>query len=190
MLDLALEFLRDELNGYIAARTGSDQEAVVLSRFPAAAADKYGFDEDKLGMTVINLEEERTVKTQLPTHTYVNGQHVVREPDIKINVHTLIGANYKQYDEALKFISLVLLFFQSHPVFTPTDYPALDPSIERLGVELQSPNYEQLNQIWGFVGAKQLPSVIYKVRMVVLQDVEPAQTRPPLTGIAITSTAR
>lgn len=183
MLDLALEFIRDELNGYISARTGSDSETVVLSRFPSDINNKYGFDEDKLGITVINLEEERIAKTQLPTHAYVNGQHVVREPDIKINVHTLIGANYKQYDEALKFISMVIVFFQSHPVFTPAEYPALDPGIERLAVELQSPTYEQLNQIWGFVGAKQLPSVIYKVRMVVLQDATPGDMRPPVSGL-------
>ncbi len=191
MLDLALEFIRDELNGFISARTGSDQETVVLSRFPSDNNNnRYAFDEDKLGMTVINLEEERTVKSQLPTHAYVNGQHVVREPDIKINVHTLIGANYQQYDEALKFISLVLVFFQSHPVFTPTDYPALDPRIERLAAELQSPTYEQLNQIWGFVGAKQLPSVIYRIRMVVLQDAEPGEMRPPLSAVTTTMSGR
>ncbi|HEX6368231.1 MAG TPA: DUF4255 domain-containing protein [Longimicrobium sp.] len=190
MLDLALEFIRDELNGFITARTGVDQETVVLSRFPSDVNNKYGFDEDRLGMTVINLEEERTVRSQLPTHAYVNGQHVVREPDVKINVHALIGANYKQYDEALKFISLVIVFFQSHPVFTPTQYPALDPGIERLAVELQSPTYEQLNQIWGFVGAKQLPSVIYKIRMVVLQDMEPGAMRPPVTGITTAMSGR
>lgn len=190
MLDVALEFIRDELNGFIAARTGSEQETVVLSRFPSDINNKYAFDDDKLGMTVINLEEERTVRTQLPTHAYVNGQHVVREPDVKINIHTLIGANYGHYDEALKFISLVIIFFQSHPVFTPTEYPALNPAIERLAVELQSPTYEQLNQIWGFVGAKQLPSVIYKIRMVVMQDTEPGQMRPPLTAITTAMTGR
>jgi hypothetical protein len=190
MLDLALEFIRDELNGFITARTGSPVDTVVLSRFPGTGGATYGFDEDKLGMTVINLEEERTARTQLPTHAYVNGQHVVREPDVKINVHTLIGANYKQYDEALKFISLVILFFQSHPSFTPTEYPAMDPSIERLVVELQSPTYEQLNQIWGFVGTKQLPSVIYRIRMVVLQDTEPSQSRPPLTSVTTTMSGR
>jgi hypothetical protein len=190
MLDLALEFIRDELNGFITARTGSAMETVVLSRFPSTTGNGYAFDTDKLGMTVISLEEERTVRTQLPTHAYVNGQHVVREPDVKINVHTLIGANHQQYDEALKFISLVIVFFQSHPVFTPTEYPALDPAIERLAVELQSPTYEQLNQIWGFVGTKQLPSVIYKIRMVVLQDTEPGQTRPPLTAITTAMSGR
>ena len=50
-------------------------------------------------------------------------------------------------------------------------------------VELQSLGYEQLNQIWAFIGGKQLPSVIYKVRMIVLQDETPAGIQPPLTVI-------
>lgn len=183
MLDIALKFVADELNAFIAARTGSETVQVKLTRFPTELANKYAFDEGLLGLTVINLEEERTVRSQLPTHVYVNGQHVVREPDVKINLHVLVGANFKLYDEALKYISMVLVFFQSHPVFTPGEHPGLDPAIERLAVELLSPTYEQLNQIWGFVGAKQLPSAVYRIRMVVLQDNAPAAVRPPVTGI-------
>lgn len=190
MLDIALKFVADELNAFLAARTGSETVQVKLTRFPTELANKYAFDEGLLGLTVINLEEERTVRSQLPTHVYVNGQHVVREPDIKINLHVLIGANFKLYDEALKYISMVLVFFQSHPVFTPGEYPGLDPAIERLAVELMSPTYEQLNQIWGFVGAKQLPSAVYRMRMVVLQDAAPAVVRPPVTGITTAMSGR
>ena len=35
-------------------------------------------------------------------------------------------------------------------------------------------------QVWAFIGGKQLPSVIYKVRMVALQD------RQPAVGVPIT----
>lgn len=189
MLDVALKFVTDELNAFISARTGTDTVQVKLTRFPNDAGNGYAFD-GSLGLTVINLEEERTGKSQLPTHAYVNGQHVVREPDVKINVLVLIGANFKQYDEALRYLSLVMVFFQSHPVFTPDGYPALDPEIERLAVDLQSPGYEQLNQIWGYVGTKQLPSAVYKVRMVVLQDAGPTAVRPPVTGITTATSGR
>jgi hypothetical protein len=190
MLDVALKFVADELNAFLAVRTGTDTVQVKLTRFPSDTGNKYAFDEGSLGLTVINLEEERTVRSQLPTQSYVNGQNVVREPDIKINLHTLIGANFKQYDEALRYLSLVMVFFQSHPVFTSDQYPALDPAIERLAVDLQSPTYEQLNQIWGFVGAKQLPSAIYRMRLVALQDTAPASVRPPVTEITTAMSGR
>jgi len=54
-------------------------------------------------------------------------------------------------------------------------------------VELMSLTYEQLNQVWAFVGGKQLPSVIYRVRMIVLQDVEQSSIQPPITKMSATS---
>jgi Pvc16 N-terminal domain len=68
-------------------------------------------------------------------------------------------------------------------VFTRERYPGLDPRIEKLGVDLMALGFEQLNQLWAFVGAKQLPAAVYRVRLVALQDDEPAAIRPPITAI-------
>lgn len=180
MLDVALQFFRDELKTYIATRTGADSVDVKLSKV-ADETGKYAFDSETIGISIINIEEERTMKSHLPEYAYTNGQHVVLEPQLKLNLYVMFGANFKQYDVALKYISLILTFFQSHPYFTPEQYPALDPRIEKLVVELQTLNYEQLNQIWAFLGGKYLPSVIYRVRMVVLQEETQRAIQPPLT---------
>ena len=179
MLDVALRFLKDELNTYILTRTGSNTVEVKMSKV-VDEAGKYVLDEETIGATIINIEEERTFKSHLPAYTNVNGQHVVLEPELKLNLYVLFAANFKLYDVALKYISLVLTYFQSHPAFTPEEFPALDPGIEKLIVELQSLNFEQLNQIWAFIGGKHLPSVIYKVRMVALQDQVQTAVQPPL----------
>jgi len=107
----------------------------------------------------------------------------VLEPELKLNLHLLFAANFKVYDQALKYISHVLTYFQSHPSFTSVEYPPLDTWIEKLTTELQSLSYEQLNQVWAFIGGKQLPSVIYKVRMVSLQAMVPTLIQPPITEI-------
>jgi len=182
MLDIALKFLRDELNTYLLTRSGSDTIKVKLSKV-VDEAGKYAFEQELIGASIINIEEERTVKTHLPEYTYVNGQHVVREPELKLNLYVMFAANFKIYDEALKFISHILTYFQSQPSFTREEFPGLDPRIEKLTLELQSPGYEQLNQIWAFIGGKQLPSVIYKVRMVILEPEAPAAVQPPLTKL-------
>jgi hypothetical protein len=180
MLDTALKFLKDELNTYLLTQTGSD--AVVEMGKLVDEAGKYPQEiYNKLCASIINIEEERTFKSQLPEHIYTNGQHIVLEPELKINLYVIFAANFdfKLYDQALKYLSYVLAYFQSHPSFTSVEYPALDPRIEKLTVELQSLNYEQLNQIWAFIGGKQLPSVIYKVRLVSLQDTTPTAIQPP-----------
>lgn len=183
MLDIALQFLRDELNSYILARSGAAAVEVKLTRV-ADAAGGYAFSEETIGISLINIEEERTVREQRPTHAIIDGQHVMLEPEIKLNLHVLFAANFKQYDQALKFIAHVITFFQVHPVFAGSRDAALDPRIEKMMVDLQSLNYEQFNQIWASIGAKQLPCVVYKVRMVVLQDAEPGEVRPSITSLA------
>lgn len=112
-----------------------------------------------------------------------NGQHVALEPELKINLHVLFSAHFKLYDQALKYLSFVLQFFQAHPVFTSEEFPALDSRLGKLVVELQSLNFEQLNQIWAFIGGKQLPSVLYKVRLVIVQDQGETGIHPAITAI-------
>ena len=189
MLDTALEFFRDELNSFIAARVGSDSVQVKLTRI-VDENGKYGFSEESVGLSLVNLEEERTLRTQLPTHATVGGQHVVREPELKLNLYVLLAANFKLYNEALKFLGCVMTYFQAHTAFTPEQYPGLDPRLQRLTVELQSLSYEQLNQMWAFIGAKQLPSVVYRIRVVALQDLTLSGVQPPLSAVTISMGSR
>jgi hypothetical protein len=189
MLDVALNFFADELNTYVAARAGTAVGKVK----PSAIVDdqgKYSIDEDSIGAALINVEEVTTVKSQRRQYDYVDGQHVVVEPDIKLNLYVLFAAHYKVYTEALKFISHVVTFFQSHASFRQQEFPTLDPRIEKMTAELQSVNYEQLNQIWAYIGGKQLPSVIYKIRMIVLQDPAVLQLQPPVTQIETELTSK
>ncbi|WP_437682246.1 DUF4255 domain-containing protein [Sorangium sp. So ce131] len=179
MLDVALVFLVKSVNAYLASRTGSSLGEVEPSRI-VDDGGKWAIKEDHLGAAIINVEEERLFKAQLPETTLVNGRQLVVEPELKLNLHVLFAANFRQYDQALRYVSYVLMYFQSNPVFTPRDSPGLDERIEKLSLELQSLTYEQLNQVWAFVGGKQLPSVVYKVRMVALQD------RTPAVGVPVT----
>ena len=185
MLDVALKFLRDEINASLVLRTGSDTVKVVLSKV-ADEAGKYAFAIDNIGCSVVNIEEERVLKSHLPDYATINGQHVATAPELKLNLHLLFAAHFTHYDQALKYLALILTYFQSHPAFTTDQYPALPPALGKLTMELLSLNYEQLNQLWAFVGAKQLPSVVYRLRLVTLQETEPTAIQPPLTTIRAT----
>ncbi len=182
MLDVALKFLVKELNAYLAARTGSDFGKAELARV-ADDAGKYLLPDEQLGVTLIHLEEERVVRAQLPETRWQGGVQVVVQPPLKLNLHVLFTARFSQYDQSLRYLSHLLTFFQAHPGFTSEAHPGLDPRIDRLTLELQTLGYEQVNQIWAFLGAKQLPSVVYKVRMVLLQDAAPSSVGAPITSL-------
>lgn len=183
MLDVTLQFLKGELDTYLTTRgAASDASKIALSRI-VDDSGKYAVPQDAVGVSVINIEEERVLKSHLPDYTYVNGQHVVSEPDLKLNLYVLFAANFTNYSEGLKYLSYILVYFQSHPAFMQEDYPALDARIDKLMLELQSTSFEQLSQIWTFIGGKQLPSLLYKLRMLVLEPDAPTGVQPPITSI-------
>jgi uncharacterized protein DUF4255 len=180
MLDVALKFLVKEINAYLLSRAGA---ALVEMGRLVDDSGKWAIKENHVGAALVNVEEERTLKSQRPETIFVNGTHVVLEPALKLNLHVMFAASFQQYDQALHYLSHVITFYQSHPSFTQDRYPDLDARIQRLTAELLPLGYEQLNQLWAFIGGKHLPSAVYRVRLVTLQDVEPAAVRPPITSV-------
>jgi Pvc16 N-terminal domain len=172
MLGTALRFLVDEANSHL-RRRGLSQGGLgeVLMGAVVDDAGKWATAADNIGLTLVNVEEERIMRSQVPAHAYVNGKHVVLQPELKLNL------------TSLRFLSNLMTFFQAHPAFAPGAYPGLDPGIETLVVEMLALSTEQLNQLWTCLGSKYLPSVAYRVRMVVLQDVEPVGIGQPVTEI-------
>jgi hypothetical protein len=192
MLDLAMTFLKDQLQSYIVARTAAGTPDFRTVKLTPLVNDqgRYAIAQDTVGLTLVNVEEERTFKVQVPTYVTIAGRQVAREPEIRLNLHVLAAANFTDYAEGLRYLSLVIAFFQLHPSFTPDDFPSLDPRIGSLVAELYSMGYEQLNQLWAFVGGKQLPSVVYRVRVVAVQDEEVMGIGAPITAITATLGSR
>ena len=178
MLDVAVNFLTKELNAYLVARTGVTFGAALLSVLQTDTG-KWAIPDDGIGVALVTAWRNVPSRRSCRRAIYADGHHVVLEPELKLNLNLLFAANFKQYDQGLRQLAYVLTFFQARTVFTAERYPGLDPRIEKLGVDLVSLTFEQLNQLWAFVGAKQLPSALYRVRLVALQDLEPSAVRPP-----------
>jgi len=124
-----------------------------------------------VGLMIANIEEEKVFKTQLQKQRRTENDIEVANPEIKLNLYVLAaanpGTNAGSYDTALKRLSGVITYFQGTSYFDKTDYTDLDP-IEYMIVELYSLSFEQQNQLWASLGGKYMPSVIYKVRLVVI----------------------
>lgn len=189
MLDVAMGFLCKQLESYLGTHTGFDDVHAVTSQL-VDSAGKLLLADDSVGLTLVNVEEEKAFKSQVPSQTFVNGQHVVLAPELRINLSVLAVANFKNYNEALKCLALVLTFFQANAAFSIERNPTLDPRIGKMTVELQSTGFEQLNQLWAYLGTKYLPSVVYRIRMIVLQDFAPMAIGTPITTIDTRLSAR
>ena len=82
----------------------------------------------------------------------------------------------KNYDTSLISISKVIEFFQGKKVFTSSNtvYNRDNVAFEilddfRFILEIYSPSFEELNNIWGTLGGRQMPSVIYKVQLIQIE---------------------
>jgi hypothetical protein len=108
------------------------------------------------------------------TATYEN-------PPTFLNFLILVTATHANYTDALLVLSRAIRFFQFKNVFTQdsvdpasitTNAPpnALDRLQEfKLIFDLYSPSIEEVNNLWGALGARQYPSVLYMMRMLDLK---------------------
>lgn len=198
MIDAALSFLSDELNEFLKIKSNDpDTTRIILSNvaISSGAGSGVGIPDNHLGMSLINIEEERVFKDQRTAFINSDGLTEHMNPDLRLNLYILISANYQDsiasgssedYKEGLKQLSYVISFFQSKNVFTNDNSPTLaDSSIQKLIIELYSYNFEQLNNFWSVLGTHYLPSVLYKVRVITFQEQALQDTALPIEKINI-----
>lgn len=183
MIKDALKFIIELLNEFILPPNSTNQEKdVELANI--ALIDAYNDSSvqnvsDKVIASVVNIEQEPLLRNLPQIKTVVGEDGVPRgirqSPEVYLNVYVLFGANNKTYANALYYTSKVIGFFQKNHVFTSEQYPVLAPSIQTLIFDLYSTTFEELNHLWSINGGKYIPSVMYKMRMAIIQEAEPLE---------------
>ncbi|GAA0560452.1 DUF4255 domain-containing protein [Chitinophaga japonensis] len=180
MIDQILNAITGKLNTYI----GTLEPDVMLGNISFADAFHDNSSQnvnDKIIASVINIEQEESLRNIPFRRTIADAQGlpqgVEQQPEIHLNVYVLFGANKNNYTTALQRISQVIAFFQRQFVFTPADTPVLGTlGLSKLVFDLYSTDFQELNQIWSVMGGKYIPSVIYKMRLAIIQDAPVADT--------------
>jgi len=177
MLVSALSLLLGQLNQYIHQADGNALGTVaptVWGNIAQIDHPEIGTDlENKLVLTVVNVEEEKTLKNGTNVTRNPSGAIEYKNPPLHLNVVVLFAANYRNYETALKRLTQVLSFFQGKQRFTLQNSPgaAVDPMTElSLTMDLLSLSFEEVNHLWGSLGGKQLPFAAYRARLVVIDD--------------------
>lgn len=190
MISQAVTFLKEELSRYILVNQAEGDSLnlgdVMLGNISALENDLEGKLKNKLIISLVNLEEESTLKNGKPYHKnpLTNGAEYL-QPPVYLNLYLLFSATLPDsatnddYDRALHRLALVIQFFQSKKLFTLNNSPQspfADPKYDlfneelRLLPELYTLTFEQINHLWGSLGGKQVPFAMYKVRLVKIQS--------------------
>jgi hypothetical protein len=141
-----LNFLKQRLEAFLSEGRASAEPLIVLAN-PWSNNDSNKSASFLNAFSLINVEE--------------------------VNLYVLISAYHKNYDDGLKFLSRVLRFFQMNPVFENTPgglsrKEELPEGVEKIIVELYTAGFEQQNQIWASLSTGYIPSVIFKIRMIII----------------------
>lgn len=174
MIYETLEIIKDQISAFLDERL-NESSLVILENIAKQDDPEAATLSDKIVLSLINVEEEIALKNN-PNVRFKNGEHVYQNNPVNLNLYILFSANRKVYTKSITGISAVIEFFQSKHIFNQHN-TLLNPTISALDdisefkftVELYTPTFEQLNFIWGTLGGKSVPSVMYKVSLVKVE---------------------
>ena len=167
-----LQVLTEEVNSYFDGNPVSLENVATLDN---EGNEGNGNGPSEILLTLLNLKEEFALKNN--SNYQVSGTQVTyRNPKIHLNLFVMFSAHHASYAESLKRLSKIIEFFQGKRIFTQ-DNTTFDRDLEgmesmknfRFITELFTPSFEEMNFIWGTLGGKQHPSVIYKVTLVEIE---------------------
>lgn len=150
------------LNEYIRNELNLQDDMVILTNPVDMKGSLNTQIDNKLCVFLQHLEEEKLIK---------NGAYQANagmNPPMHFNIYLMFIANFPDpnYLESLRFVSIVLEFFQGSRVFDRSNLPLLSNNVEKIAFEYVNLDSKELSNIWGMIGLKYMPSLIYKMKLL------------------------
>lgn len=182
MIFEALNCIVEEMNDYFKAKLKINENKAVLSGILNQDGSVAVNGENKLIFTLINIENDKNAKGSLPGA----GRSFSNNGNSQVfNINVLITAYFagNNYEEALRFIAYAIAFLQDKNVFTPQNSPKMEAAIDKLILEIDNLSLDQMSNLWSSIGAKYMPSIVYKVRMLTFSTDIIREYKPSIRGI-------
>lgn len=168
MIQEALVFTKNVFDEHLKNRFGLHSSISVLNHLVDQEGTAPLKNQNKMVITLLNLEEE-TVQAFSNSYEALENQRYVSQPSpVRFNMDVLFAASFEDYEESLKFLNATVAFFQSNRSLNSTDYPNMPRGLNKLNFNIGALNYSETHNLWTSMGAKYLPSVIYKVRLLTI----------------------
>jgi hypothetical protein len=187
VLQIAVKFLVQELRKQEGLHDAAQPPLVLMKNFVNTKGES-NLSDGEVGVMLVSVEEEKNMKPQIQREKRTDSSVSFANPEIYLNLYILIAVKPADtgddsYGTALKRLSLVLEYFQANSFFENVTLPASSETIEKMMVDLFTLSFEQQNQLWASLGAKYLPSVVYKIRLVVIDKDEFGAEQPVIKEI-------
>jgi hypothetical protein len=184
MIEETLGFLANELNAHFKSRRQIKQDKVIVGSLMNNEGKPNSKVEDKVVIMLMNVLEEKTNQSNSTRYARDGSRPIGRiSPPIDLNLNVLFAANFKDYKESLKFLSGLIGYFQVNRVFMRTQFPTLMPGADKLTMEIINFDADNLHNLWGMVGSRYLPSMMYRCKTLRIQESVVKEQVTPITGL-------
>lgn len=175
MFDEVFVLIKNKLNNffntYIENNGGGNGFQEYVTFLEGEKIDPLVIPVNKVTPILVNIEEEKVLRmNDRYEGSLRNGKRTDINPSIRVNMLILFVSKFSNYEQSLKFLSLIIKCFQNTPVFNHENTPTLNPEIERLRMELITLPINQQNELWNALRTNYHPSVVYKVNLLVFHD--------------------
>lgn len=170
MLYQAINHIANDLNTYIVNQgLDDDSQKVIISYLINPDGTTIEIS-DQLLVSLVNIEEESNSGLHNPYRNTNSGSLEYVNAPVNLNFYLLFAALFSEHSEALKYVSKVISYFQQKPFMNAQNSPGLDVNIEQMAFKIKNTSIHELSNLWGAIGTKCIPSVLYKVNMLSISD--------------------
>lgn len=170
MIHLVLKDIVQRFNSFLLPQTSLAGKQMMLGDIAKhnGPMDTRDLDtiQNNLVLTLVSVEEENTLKNNYPIRQE-QAVATTQKPTLYLNLYLLFTANFDDYEEALKHLGYVLLFFQ---VNTKISYTDTLGNTYQLSFTLHNVGFENLHNLWTVLGGVSKPSAVYKARLMFIQE--------------------
>jgi hypothetical protein len=182
MIHAAVSHIASQLNQFLKRSFDLNEDVVVLSNIMEQDGTLAPNINNKLVVFLVNVEKETA--SSRPGNLGGFERSASSYPPVFLNLYVMVAGNFgcSNYAEALKFLSNTVSFFQRQPVFDHQVTPELDKRINKLALDIENLNIQDLSSLWGILSGKYQPSILYKVRMVAFDSGDVLSQLSPIKG--------
>lgn len=169
MLSEAIQFIKKQVEEFLQYKGNSSESMLRLGSLSGINDAKKDESESNLiRMSIVNIEEAESMANRMP-RVEKAGIHEKRNPAVYLNVYLLFSMDFQaeHYSDGLNWLSLVIQFFQQHMSFNEST-TAMPSGLSKLNFELVNIEIDNMSRFWGALGANYQPSVIYRMRMIMI----------------------
>jgi len=159
MIYEVLQTLTDNLNIYFRTKLKIQEDKAELSAIVNQDGTIALQSENKVLVTLLNVERE----------PYSASGQIIGRQKLSLNIMVIFSCHFSNsnYSEAIRFLDLIITYFEEN--YTLEAQNIYDGN-NKIKIEIETYNIDKVHNIWATIGAKYLPSVVYKLRMVVVDS--------------------